>query len=177
LPEPASDTYDSAKTFLELMFKPKKARRWVKRLKRAGVSEYAAKDILRASAIPIATVRAFDWKKQLDQIHQGNPLSPILLLRQNDGGPLVMPMASTACARFSRSTRKSVCLAKSADDHRRCAIWLPRLMPKAGPGSVRPVRYGESAKLMMPAGRPSNCGAFIATHGTLIIRGYLERNV
>jgi hypothetical protein len=34
LPEPASGTYNSAKTFLELMYKPKKARRWVKRLKK-----------------------------------------------------------------------------------------------------------------------------------------------
>jgi hypothetical protein len=76
LPEPASDTYDSAQTFPELMFKPKKARRWVKRLKKAGVSEYAEKDILRASAIPIATVRAYDWKNQQDQIRHGEPLSP-----------------------------------------------------------------------------------------------------
>jgi hypothetical protein len=83
MPEPASDTYDSAKTFLELMYKPKQARRWVKRLKKAGVSEYAAKDILRASAIPIATVQAFDWKKQQDEIKQGDPLSPILLYAVN----------------------------------------------------------------------------------------------
>jgi hypothetical protein len=109
LPEPASETYDSAKTFLELMFKPKKALRWVKRLKKAGVSEYAAKDILRASAIPIATVRAFDWKKQLDQIHQGNPLSPILLLRQNDGGPLIIADGfHRMCALFSIDQEVSV---------------------------------------------------------------------
>lgn len=109
LPEPASDTYDSAKTFLELMYKPKKARRWVKRLKKAGVSEYAAKDILRASAIPIATVRAFDWKKQQDEIKQGDPLSPILLIRQNNGGPLIIADGfHRMCALFSTDQEVSV---------------------------------------------------------------------
>jgi hypothetical protein len=109
LPEPASDTYDSAQTFLELMFKPKKARRWVKRLKKAGVSEYAAKDILRASAIPIATVRAYDWKRQQDQINKGDPLSPILLIRQHDGGPLIIADGfHRMCALFSTDQEVSV---------------------------------------------------------------------
>lgn len=62
--EPADDTYDAAKTYLELTFKPKKAKRWVKRLKKVGISKYAAKDILRASCTPIATVKAFDWKSK-----------------------------------------------------------------------------------------------------------------
>ena len=61
LPEPASKDYDAAQTFLELLYKAKKARRWAKDLKRADVTEYVAKDILRASGTPIAEIQAFDW--------------------------------------------------------------------------------------------------------------------
>lgn len=75
LPEPADDTYQAAKIFLELMFKPKKARRWVKRLKKADISNYAAKDILRASGTPMAAIKAFDWEKQQEQIAKGDALS------------------------------------------------------------------------------------------------------
>jgi hypothetical protein len=109
LPEPANDTYEAAKTFLNLLYKTKKFRRWVKRLKKAEISKYAAKDILRASCIPITTIRAFDWKKQQEQIAQGDPLSPILLIRQNDGGPLVIADGfHRMCALFSTDQEVSV---------------------------------------------------------------------
>lgn len=109
LPEPADDTYQAAKTYLELMFKPKKARRWVKRLKKADISKYAAKDILRASDTPIATVKAFDWEKQQEEIANGDALSPILLIRQNDGGPLIIADGfHRMCALFSTDQEVSV---------------------------------------------------------------------
>jgi hypothetical protein len=78
-------------------------------IKKTGVSEYAVKDILRASAIPIATVWAYDWKKQQDQIKQGRPLSPILLISQNDGGPLIIADGfNRMCALFSTGQELSV---------------------------------------------------------------------
>jgi hypothetical protein len=109
LPEPAEDTYQSAQTFLELMFRPKKARRWVKRLKKAGISQYAAKDILRASGTPMATIKAFDWKRQQEQIAHGDALSPILLIRQDDGGPLIIADGfHRMCALFATDQEVSV---------------------------------------------------------------------
>lgn len=90
LPEPASKDYDAAETFLELLYKAKKARRWAKELRRADVTEYAAKDILRASGTPIAEIQAFDWTKQRKEIESGTPLSPILLVRQDTGGHLII---------------------------------------------------------------------------------------
>ncbi|MBK4737576.1 ParB N-terminal domain-containing protein [Noviherbaspirillum pedocola] len=90
LKEPAQHTYTSAEIFLQLMYKPKKAKRLVEKLRHAGMSEYAARDILRASATLMSWVSAFDWSKQQQAINSGTPISPILLVRQNDGGHLIV---------------------------------------------------------------------------------------
>jgi hypothetical protein len=90
LPEPVEQDYVSAERYLSLMFKPKKCRRWAQALRAAPMAEYAAKDILRASRTPMAEVAAFDWQKQRDQIRNGEPLAPILLVRQDDGGQLII---------------------------------------------------------------------------------------
>ncbi len=44
--EPASKDYGAAESFLQLLFEPKQARTWTRKLKRAEVTHYAAKDIL-----------------------------------------------------------------------------------------------------------------------------------
>ena len=90
LKEPAEDTYTSAEIFLQLTYKPKKAKRLVEKLRHAGMSEYAARDILRASATLMSWVNAFDWSRQQQAINSGTPISPILLVRQNDGGHLIV---------------------------------------------------------------------------------------
>jgi hypothetical protein len=90
LNEPAEDTYTSAQTYLQLVYKPKKAARLVEKLRDAPMSEYAARDILRASATLMSWVDAFDWTRQQEAINSGTPISPILLVRQNDGGHLIV---------------------------------------------------------------------------------------
>jgi hypothetical protein len=90
LPEPADKDYDAAETFLQLLYKSKKARRWAKELKRAKMTEYTAKDILRASGTPMSEVQAFDWSKQQKEIDEEKPLSPILIVKQDDGGHLII---------------------------------------------------------------------------------------
>ena len=90
LPEPARKDYDAAETFLELLFKEKKARRWAKELMRGDITEYAAKDILRASGTLISEIQAFDWTKQQKEIESGTPLSPILIVRQDTGRHLII---------------------------------------------------------------------------------------
>ena len=90
LPEPAAADYDAAQSFLQLLYRSKKARRWAKALKRQEMSEYAARDIFRASGTPMSEVQAFDWSKQQKEIAQGKPLSPILLVRQDNGGHLII---------------------------------------------------------------------------------------
>ncbi len=90
LPEPAATDYDAAQSFLQLLYSAKKVRRWGKKLKWQEISQHAAKDILRASGTPMSEIQAFDWSKQQKEIHQGKPLSPILLVRQDNGGHLII---------------------------------------------------------------------------------------
>lgn len=90
LPEPAGKDYDAAETFLQLLYNAKKARRWAKQLKRAEITEYTAKDILRASCTPMSEIQAFDWRKQQKEIDERKPLSPILIVKQDNGGRLII---------------------------------------------------------------------------------------
>ena len=90
LPEPADKDYDAAQSFLQLLYNSKKARRWAKELKAKEITEYTAKDILRASGTPMSEVRAFDWSKQQKEIDEGKPLSPILIVKQDNGGHLII---------------------------------------------------------------------------------------
>jgi hypothetical protein len=90
LKQPADKDYAAAETYLQLLYGPKKARSWSKKLKAVPMAKYAAKDLLRASATPISEVEAFDWVKQHKEIAEGTPLSPILLIRQENGGPLII---------------------------------------------------------------------------------------
>lgn len=90
LDEPAEDNYTAAETFLQLLYAPKQARALAKKLRRAPISEFAARDIVRAAAIPFSEIRAFDWTKQQALIARGMPLSPILIVRQDNGGHLLI---------------------------------------------------------------------------------------
>lgn len=90
LPKPAQKDYEAAEAFLNLLYPAKKADGWTKDLKRARMSEFLAKDILRASGTPMSEVQAFDWSKQQKEIDDGTPLSPILLVKQDDGGHLII---------------------------------------------------------------------------------------
>lgn len=90
LVQPVDKDYGAAESFLQLVFDSKKARAWSKKLKRVDVSEYFAKDIFRASGTALSDVQAFDWTKQHNEIAAGKALSPILLVRQGDGKPLII---------------------------------------------------------------------------------------
>ncbi|MFP5390712.1 MAG: hypothetical protein ACLGI6_04075 [Gammaproteobacteria bacterium] len=109
LPEPADDNYGSAEAYLSLQYKPKQARKWAGRLREAPMTQYAAKDILRASSISIMAVQAFDWSRQQHQIAEGTPLSPILLVRQGKGRPLIIADGfHRLCALFAEDEQLQV---------------------------------------------------------------------
>jgi hypothetical protein len=90
LSSPVESDYASAERYLSLLFKPRKCRKLLRKLRAAPMSEYPAKDILRASRTPMSEVAAFDWDRQQQQIRDGEALGPILLVRQNDGTGLII---------------------------------------------------------------------------------------
>ena len=90
LSSPVDSDYVSAERYLSLLFKPHKCRKLLRKLRAAPMSEYPAKDILRASRTPMSEVSAFDWGRQQQQIRDGEALGPILLVRRNDGSGLII---------------------------------------------------------------------------------------
>jgi hypothetical protein len=102
LPKPAEKDYPGAELFLNLLFGPRQASAYVKKLRKAGIAEFQAKDILRAADIAIDKVQAYDWARQHDEIRDGAPLSPLLLVRRDNGGRLIVADGfHRLCAAFS----------------------------------------------------------------------------
>ena len=102
LEEPIAHDYEAAEQYLQLLFDPEKARDLSDKLRQAPMAEYAAKDILRASGTSILYIEAFDWSKHEKSLSDGKPLAPILLVRQSNGGPLIVADGfHRLCALFS----------------------------------------------------------------------------
>jgi hypothetical protein len=102
LDEPVDHDYAAAEEYLQLLVEPKKAAQIVRRLRRASMAQFAAKDILRASGTSILYIEAFDWSKHQKKLNSGELLAPILLVRQGNGAPLIIADGfHRLCALFS----------------------------------------------------------------------------
>lgn len=80
--------YEAAASFLSLMFNAGQTAATVDALRRSGtVVQYFAKDIIRASTLPLLGADNVHVAKDLMKIKAGHKLSPILLVR---GRPLTV---------------------------------------------------------------------------------------
>jgi len=77
----AKKDYESAKTYLSLIYEEKTAARYVKKIRSAKISQYRAEDILRASELPVLDSNNACVRKDRRKIAAGKKLSPILLVR------------------------------------------------------------------------------------------------
>lgn len=75
--------YPAAASYLSLLAGPSKVRKLVSALRTAPVAHFKAKDLLRASGLPLLPADDIEVAKDLAQIHAGNPLSPCLVIRGN----------------------------------------------------------------------------------------------
>jgi hypothetical protein len=92
LAEPEAHDYVAAQSFLELTVAPSQAKLLVQLLREAPISEFKAKDILRASRLPALQSDNKHVSKDLKKINDEVELSPILMVRGNGlvGTPLVI---------------------------------------------------------------------------------------
>ena len=79
--EPEEHDYPAAEDYLSLLFAPKAAADLVKKLKKAVIYHRKAKDILRASGLPILPKDNYFVAHNLEKIAKGKALSPVLLVR------------------------------------------------------------------------------------------------
>jgi len=90
LSEPKEHDYTAALSYLSLLNDEKTAAAHVDELKRASVSEFKAKDIFRASDLSLLGISDIHVKKDQQKIQAGQPLSPLLLIRDSGQGKAIV---------------------------------------------------------------------------------------
>jgi hypothetical protein len=83
LDEPEDHDYPAAEEYLTLLVAKIHAGEWADKLRKAPMTKFKAKDILRASTVNLLGVSNSHVAKNLDKVKDGKPLSPVLLVRMN----------------------------------------------------------------------------------------------
>jgi hypothetical protein len=78
---PTREDFTAAQIYLSLICPPGRARTLVARLRRTKAVNHAAKDLLRASGLPLLPEDEKHVAADLKRIHKGKALSPVLLVR------------------------------------------------------------------------------------------------
>lgn len=82
--------YPAAESYLSLLFQEAQVRKMVAGLRRASVVQYKAKDIFRASQLSLLGVSNSHVEKDRVKIRRGQSLSPLLLVRDERTGRVVI---------------------------------------------------------------------------------------
>lgn len=81
LAKPESHDYVAAASYLSLIMNERSAAQAVAKLRRAKMAKFKAKDIFRASSLPLLATSNSHVRKDERKILAGDNLSPILLVR------------------------------------------------------------------------------------------------
>jgi hypothetical protein len=84
LKDPQPHDYPAAADYLELLFTSEESNMYVDKLKNAATIIKKAKDVLRASSLPLLPIDNIHVKQDLKKVKKGNKLSPLLLVRKDN---------------------------------------------------------------------------------------------
>ena len=90
LSEVEEQDHPAAESYLLIIYPDEKVSELIKKLKKASMSEFKAKDIFRASQLSLLGVSNSHVEKVRDKIVKGKPLSPILLVRDPQNGKVII---------------------------------------------------------------------------------------
>jgi len=90
LHKPEDHDYPAALSYLSLIYETKTATGFVKKLKKAPMSEFKARDIFRASGLLLLGAGNAHVKKDMAKIESGRAVSPLLLIRDPANGKAVI---------------------------------------------------------------------------------------
>jgi hypothetical protein len=90
LGEPQAHDYPAARSYLSLIYEDAETKKLVRKLKRAAVTEFKAKDIFRASGLPLLGISNLRVESDRKKIRDGVKLSPLLLVRDTKNGKVVI---------------------------------------------------------------------------------------
>jgi len=88
--KPREHDYPAAASYLSLIYPAAPTRKLVKKLRRALMTQFHAKDIFRASRLPLLGANNFHVKKVRAKIARGHKVSPLLLVRDEANGQVVI---------------------------------------------------------------------------------------
>ena len=90
--DPEQHDFPAAQSYLSLVATEAEAASLVTALRAAGTIRYKAKDLLRASALPLLARDNEHVRKDLEKVQRGERLSPVLLVRGRlrDRRPLIV---------------------------------------------------------------------------------------
>ncbi len=111
--KPEKEDYASAEEYLALLYDEKKAAKLVSRLKKGRAMTFAAKDIFRASRLPLLDISNAQVKADHKKIVGNKKLSPLLLVRTTRPPKRSSPTATIAFVPPTRSTKTPQSRAKS----------------------------------------------------------------
>jgi disulfide oxidoreductase YuzD len=90
IPDAAKHDYPAAESYLRLIYADDKVAAMVAKLRKAAVVQFKAKDIFIASQLPLLGVGNSHVKKDRKKIRKGISLSPLLLVRDESNGKVVI---------------------------------------------------------------------------------------
>lgn len=90
LKEPEEQDYPAAESYLSLIYDEETARKLAKKLRAARVQEFKAKDIFRASGLPLLGATNSHVRTDQKKLFEGEKVSPLLLVRQPDCGRVII---------------------------------------------------------------------------------------
>jgi hypothetical protein len=90
LDAPEQQDYPAAQSYLELIFEPGVAGKYVKALESAAITPFKAKDIFRASGLSLLGVSNSHVERDRAKIAAGTSLSPLLLVRDAEHGRVII---------------------------------------------------------------------------------------
>jgi hypothetical protein len=90
LSEPEKHDYPAAESYLTLIYDEETAAKYAKALAAAPMTSFKAKDIFRASGLPLLGATNSHVRKNQKKIAAGKKLSPLLLVRDPVHGKLII---------------------------------------------------------------------------------------
>lgn len=90
LKEPQKHDYPAAESYLSLILEPRAAKILAEQMESAEMTEFAAKDIFRASGLSLLGVSNSHVEKDRSRIIRDEELSPLLLFRDADRRTLII---------------------------------------------------------------------------------------
>lgn len=109
LPEPEEKDYPAAESYLSLIYGGTTIKTIVTKLRSAPVTQFKAKDIFRASGLSLLGISNYHVEKDREKITDGKPLSPVLLVRDERTGKVIIADGyHRLCAVYSFNEDESI---------------------------------------------------------------------